>query len=208
MVLSRKRASQDLAGEVKSGPDSEMNSGPNSELIKGGLYIRDKAGPSKSGPSYSPKIAKKIISKKYLDRRKTHIFRDGKTGVRGAIGDGLEVGGVEGCENGLAGNTVGSNSEKVRKELDSDYDKSYEYKSEAFNSLVSDDDEGKTVFDVFNEEIEYGKVKLVKRLLTQLDLKPKQAMEYMIEDYNVHFTGKMISRFKDEQRSPLPIMVP
>ncbi|XP_025628904.1 uncharacterized protein [Arachis hypogaea] len=36
--------------------------------------------------------------------------------------------------------------------------------------------------------------KLVKRLLTQPELKPKQARNYMIEEYNVHLSKKMISR--------------
>ncbi|XP_015953530.1 uncharacterized protein LOC107477949 [Arachis duranensis] len=35
--------------------------------------------------------------------------------------------------------------------------------------------------------------KLVKRLLIHPDMKPKQAMEYMIEDYNIQLSGKMIS---------------
>ncbi|RYR52664.1 hypothetical protein Ahy_A06g027553 [Arachis hypogaea] len=36
--------------------------------------------------------------------------------------------------------------------------------------------------------------KLVKRLLTQPDMKPKQATKYMVQDYNIKMSGKMISK--------------
>ncbi|KAL4301438.1 hypothetical protein AHAS_Ahas17G0300900 [Arachis hypogaea] len=157
------------------------------------------------------------------------------------------------ARDGLAGNTMASNSDIVGEELDSDYDKPYKYESEAFNSPVSDDDENITAFNAFNEETEYGKVEFnvgqtfitmksfknalkdyfvyegkdvtclnnekkrvmaacagencpwliltswnsaegIIRLLTQPELKPKQAREYMIEEYNVHLSEKMTNR--------------
>ncbi|MED6211118.1 hypothetical protein PIB30_070482 [Stylosanthes scabra] len=41
---------------------------------------------------------------------------------------------------------------------DSDYDKSYQYESGAFDSPISSEDEGRTVYDAFNEETKYGEV--------------------------------------------------
>ncbi|RYR51794.1 hypothetical protein Ahy_A06g026767 [Arachis hypogaea] len=267
MVSPRKRGSQGRAGEVKSGPagevkdgpNGEVKSGPNRDLSKDGpIKNRDKPGPSKGSPCYSPKTAKKRASKRYSGRRRKHILMDRKTGAEGAVVDGPEAGGGVKARHGLVGNTMSSSSDIVGEELDLDYDKPYEYESEAFNSLVFDDDENKTTFDAFNEETEYGEVefkvgqtfitiesfknalndyfvykgkdvmylknekkrvktlvnkhncardfgsnlasrewvtsKLVKTLLTQPELKPKQASDYMIEEYNVHLSEKMISR--------------
>ncbi|MED6177481.1 hypothetical protein PIB30_098518, partial [Stylosanthes scabra] len=41
---------------------------------------------------------------------------------------------------------------------DSDYERPYEYESEAFNNPVSSEDEGRTAYDAFNEDTEYGEV--------------------------------------------------
>ncbi|XP_057747984.1 uncharacterized protein LOC130967183 [Arachis stenosperma] len=191
-------------------------------------------------------------------------------------------GGLSGIGTNLGG-TFGSVGPTI-EELDSDYDKPYDYESEAFNSPVSSEDEGRTAYDALNEETEYGEVefevgqtfttmeafksalkdyfvyegkdvmylknekqrvraacasencswliltswnsahgcfqvktlfnehnygrdfssnlvdrqwitlKLVKRLLIQPDMKPKQAMEYMIKDYNIQLSSKMISK--------------
>ncbi|XP_057740546.1 uncharacterized protein LOC130957719 [Arachis stenosperma] len=233
---------------------------------------------------YKTSFAKKRASKRYSGRRRKHILRDEKTGTEGAVVDGPEAGGGVEAGHGFVGNTMASSFDIVGEELDSDYEKPYEYESEAFNSPVSDDDKNRTAFDAFNEETEYGEVefkvgqtfitmktfknalkdyfvyegkdvmylknekkrvraacagencpwliltswnsaggcyqvktlvnehncardfgsnlasrewvtsKLVKRLLTQPELKPKQAREYMIEEYNVHLSEKMISR--------------
>ncbi|XP_020972457.1 uncharacterized protein LOC110269142 [Arachis ipaensis] len=218
-------------------------------------------------------------SKKYKGTRRKHILRDGR--YNGSKTDTIG-GGLNGIGTSLGG-TSGSVGPTI-EELDSDYDKSYDYESEAFNSPMSYEDEGRTAYDAFNEKTEYGEVefkvgqtfttmeafksalkdyfvyegkyvmylknekqrvraacasencswliltswnsahgcfqvktlfdehncgrdfssnladrqwvtsKLVKRLLTQPDMKPKQAMEYMIEDYNIQLSGKMISR--------------
>ncbi|XP_025617130.1 uncharacterized protein [Arachis hypogaea] len=192
-------------------------------------------------------------SKKYKGTRRKHIMRDER--YNGSKNDTIG-GGLSGIGTSLGG-TSGSVGPTI-EELDSDYDKPYDYESEAFNSPVSSEDEGRTAYDAFNEETEYGEVefkvgqtfttmeafksalkdyfvyegkdvmylknekqrvktlfnehncgrnfssnladrqwvtsKLVKRLLTQPDMKPKQAMEYMIEDYNIQLSGKMISR--------------
>ncbi|RYR18500.1 hypothetical protein Ahy_B03g063124 [Arachis hypogaea] len=129
MVSPRKRARQGSAGEVKSGP--------NRKLIKSGPNSRDKAGPSKGGPGYSPKTAKKRASKKYSGRRRTHIPRNEKTGVECAEDEGPKAGGDVGSENGLARNTMGSNSEIFGEELDSDYDKPYEYERMPYRHAVA-----------------------------------------------------------------------
>ncbi|XP_016173439.1 uncharacterized protein LOC107615943 [Arachis ipaensis] len=121
-------------------------------------------------------------------------------------------------------------------EMDSDYDKPYEYESKTFNSPISFEDEGRTAYDSFSEDTKYGEVvfkiehmfstmnlcfqvktlidehtcardygsnmvdrgwvasKLIKKLLIYPDMKPRQAMDHMIEDYNVHLNPRMIAK--------------
>ncbi|XP_072085035.1 uncharacterized protein [Arachis hypogaea] len=237
----------------------------------------------------SPSSAKRVASRKYSGVRRKHILKDGKSN-----GGSKDKSGPHAADAGPSkdqssdpvdgGLHYGSNIDPNNLENDSDYERPYEYESEAFNSPISSDDEGRTAFDSYNEDTEYGEVefkvgqmfptmdvfkqalkdyfvyegkdviyiknekqrvraacagescpwliltswnsanrcyqvktlfnehncgrdfgsnladrawvtsKLVKRLLTQSDMKPKQAMEHMVEEYNVHVSTKMISR--------------
>ncbi|RYR22151.1 hypothetical protein Ahy_B03g067430 isoform B [Arachis hypogaea] len=63
------------------------------------------------------------------------------------------AGGTEDGEGNYGSSLVPTNVE-----IDHDYDKPYEFESEAFNNPVSSEDEGKTSYDSFNEDAEYGEV--------------------------------------------------
>ncbi|XP_016164339.1 uncharacterized protein LOC107606838 [Arachis ipaensis] len=227
----------------------------------------------------SPKTKKKK-NKRYVGRTRRHIL-DRDEGLNGPR-QGQQAGEDE-SPNVVHG--AGDNDEPIVEELDSDIDKPYQYESEAFNSPISSDDEGrKPKFHEFDDDTGYGEVdfeigemfdtiaqfkqalkdmfvfegkeleylknekyrvrakcaeegcpwliltswnsqelcfqvktyvkehtcgrnltsnmvsrswvtsKLVKRLLTQPQLSPKEALEHMKEDYNVHIHNKIILR--------------
>ncbi|XP_057723545.1 uncharacterized protein LOC130939459 [Arachis stenosperma] len=79
-------------------------------------------------------------------------------------------------------------------ELDSKYEKPYEYESEVFNSLVSSGDEGKTAYDTFDEDTEYGEVQFkVGQLFHTME-----SFKKTMKDYFVH-KGKDVLYIKNEK---------
>ncbi|XP_016200188.1 uncharacterized protein LOC107641198 [Arachis ipaensis] len=66
-------------------------------------------------------------------------------------------------------------------EMDSDYDKLYEYESEAFNSLVFSEDEGRTTYDSFSEDTEYGEVVFkVGQIFSTMELFKMALKDYLV----------------------------
>ncbi|XP_057745623.1 uncharacterized protein LOC130963539 [Arachis stenosperma] len=78
--------------------------------------------------------------------------------------------------------------------MDSDYEKPYEYESEAFNSPISSEDEGKIAYDPFDEDTEYGEVEFkVRQLFPTIEIFKKA-----LKDYFVH-EGKDMLYIKNEK---------
>ncbi|XP_016168029.1 uncharacterized protein LOC107610493 [Arachis ipaensis] len=110
------------------------------------------------------------------------------------FGPGPNVGGPRGGQKpspvgvteGGDKNNVGeglheSGSVPTNVEMDSDYEKPYEYESEAFNSPISSEDEGKTAFDPFDEDSEYGEVEFkVGQLFPTIELFKKALKNYFV----------------------------
>ncbi|RYR73308.1 hypothetical protein Ahy_A02g007663 [Arachis hypogaea] len=89
----------------------------------------------------------------------------------------------------------GSNIDPNNLENDSDYERPYEYESEAFNSPISSDDEGRTAFDSYNEDTKYGKVEFkVGQMFPTMDVF-KQALK----DYFA-YEGKDVIYIKNEKQ--------
>ncbi|MED6201054.1 hypothetical protein PIB30_091282 [Stylosanthes scabra] len=134
----------------------------------------NEARPSKGGrPQLSPNAAKKRQAKKYTGARRRHVLRDGNNGVDHGFGQNSRPGpdlgkGLGGHSNGRTArdgeraatneNVNGPSVDTNTIEEDSDYEWPYVYESKAFNSPVSSEDEGRTTYDAFNEETEYGEV--------------------------------------------------
>ncbi|MED6145665.1 hypothetical protein PIB30_027382 [Stylosanthes scabra] len=128
---------------------------------------------SKEGSDLSPKTAKKRQSKKYTGARRRHVLRDGNK-----TNDGLgqnsgprpdlwrDLGGLSNANNVDASGKRAATSDDVNIpsvdpnafEQDSDYERPYEYESEAFNSPISSENEGRISYDSFNKETTYGEV--------------------------------------------------
>ncbi|RYR69267.1 hypothetical protein Ahy_A03g015821 [Arachis hypogaea] len=116
----------------------------------------------------SPSSAKRVASRKYSGVRRKHILKDGKSkggskdksGPHAADASPSKDQSSDPVDGGIH---YGSNINPNNLENDSDYEKPYEYESEAFNSPISSDDEGRTAFDSYNEDTEYGEVEFKVR---------------------------------------------
>ncbi|XP_057746585.1 uncharacterized protein LOC130965839 [Arachis stenosperma] len=79
-------------------------------------------------------------------------------------------------------------------EMDSDYEKSYEYESEAFNSPISSVDEGKTAYNSFDEDTEYSEVEFkVRQLFPTIEVFKKALKDYFV------YEGKDVLYIKNEK---------
>ncbi|XP_020969224.1 uncharacterized protein LOC107621161 isoform X1 [Arachis ipaensis] len=105
------------------------------------------------------------------------------------------VGGTEGGDK----NNVGEGLDKfvsvpTNIEMDSDYEKPYEYESEAFNRPISSEDEGKTTYDPFDEDTKYGEVEFkVGQLFPTIELFKKELKDYFV------YEGKDVLYIKNEK---------
>ncbi|MED6144275.1 hypothetical protein PIB30_014135 [Stylosanthes scabra] len=131
---------------------------------------RDYGLPKSGKAQLSPKTAKRKQSKKYTGARRKHVLRNGNC----AVDDGPDQNSGPEPELGLSSKASNPRADHDRAatseggygpsvdldayEQDSDYERPYEYESEAFNSPVSSEDEGGTAYDAFNEDTEYGEV--------------------------------------------------
>ncbi|MED6225863.1 hypothetical protein PIB30_097766 [Stylosanthes scabra] len=125
----------------------------------------NEGGPSNdNSPQLSPKTAKKRNSRKYTGARRRHVLRNGNTASNGGIGhnnSGPSNASTPAAKTDKATTKEGVNVPTVDPnayQQDSDYERPYQYESEAFNSPVSSEDEGRTAYDSFNKETEYGEV--------------------------------------------------
>ncbi|KAL4344260.1 hypothetical protein AHAS_Ahas11G0160600 [Arachis hypogaea] len=165
-------------------------------------------GLSSNTPRQSPITAKKRTSKKYSGSRRRHILRDGlgkkgmegqSNGPRPSVGAGQTEqrdGPVGGSGEGPSMGDGPSNRSSVptEVEMDSDYEKPYEYESEAFKSPVSSEDERRTSYDSFSEDIEYGEVVFnVGQIFPTMDLFKKALKDYFV------FEGKNVLYIKNEK---------
>ncbi|RYR11595.1 hypothetical protein Ahy_B04g069101 [Arachis hypogaea] len=153
----------------------------------------------------SLKTAKKKASRKYSGARRKHVLKEGlgKQGMQGEnSGPRPELGGPRsskehGPTGGDATNAVDGAEDHVpdptTTELDSEYEKPYEYESEVFNSPVSSGDEGKTAYDTFDEDTKYGEVQFkVGQLFPTME-----SFKKALKDYFVH-EGKDVLYIKNE----------
>ncbi|RYR04293.1 uncharacterized protein [Arachis hypogaea] len=118
-------------------------------------------------------------------------------------GPGSELGGPRSSkEHGLTGQDATNAADGAEDhvpdptaaELDSEYEKPYEYESEVFNSPVSFGDEGKTTYDTFDEDTEYGEVQFkVGQLFPTME-----SFKKALKDYFVH-EGKDVLYIKNEK---------
>ncbi|MED6163847.1 hypothetical protein PIB30_083979 [Stylosanthes scabra] len=112
-------------------------------------------------------VRKKPPKKALSSRKKKGLTKDGlgqNSGLGPDLGSGLgepSNARKEGANGERVPTSEGVNGPSVDPnviEQDSHYERPYEYESEAFNSPVSFEDEGRTAYDASNEDTKYGEV--------------------------------------------------